>query len=174
MSAVLVGLLAIGTVSASTPVTDGYRDQTFGGGSFRPSADKSQSKLWYTDGKWFAGFFLYKGTTPTKSEYHIFRLDRTTHSWIDTGTLIDDRDKSHGDYLWDEASQRLVVASAHDGNGGVNDSTKIYKFSYDSTLDKYTLVAGFPTTIPNTVGGTRTTTTHNETTSPQIKNATTH
>ena len=28
----------------------------------------------------------------------------------------------------------------------------------DSTLDKHTLVAGFPTTIPNTVGGTRTTT----------------
>jgi hypothetical protein len=147
--------LVIGAVSASTVVTNGYRDHTYGGGAFRPTSDKSQSKLWYTDGSWYAGMFLYRGTAPLKSEYHIWRLDRTTHSWVDTGTLIDSRDQSHGDYFWHEASQRLYVASAHDGNNGTNDSTQVFKYSYNAATNTYATEPGFPVTIPGTTGGTR-------------------
>jgi hypothetical protein len=147
--------LVVGAATASTPVTDGYRDHSYGGGAFRPTSDKTQSKLWYTDGTWYAGMFLYRGTTPLKSEYHIWRLDRATHSWIDTGTLIDSRDQSHGDYFWHEGTQRLYVASAHDGNNGTNDSTQIFKYSYDAATNTYAPVAGFPSTIPGTTGGTR-------------------
>ena len=104
MSAVLATLLVIAGVSAATPVTDGFRDQAYGGGAARPTADKSQSKLWYTDGSWFAGMFLFNTAPSPKSEYHIYRLNPTTNDWDDTGTVIDDRDQSHGDYLWDEFS----------------------------------------------------------------------
>jgi hypothetical protein len=159
--------IVIGAVSASTPVTDGYRDHTYGGGAFRPTSDKTQSKLWYTDGTWYAGMFLYRGTAPLKSEYHIWRLDRATHSWVDTGTLIDSRDQSHGDYFWHEASQRLYVASAHDGNNGTNDSTQIFKYSYDAATNTYATVPGFPATIPGTTGGTRSATITRELTGSQ-------
>lgn len=160
--ALFMASLIIGSVSASTPVTAGYRDHTYGGGSFRPTSDKTQSKLWYTDGTWFAGMFLYRSTAPVKSEYHIYRLDKATHSWIDTGTVIDARDQSHADYYWDEPTQRLYVASAHMGNNGTNDSTLVYKFSYNAATNTYAPVAGFPVTIPNTVGGTRTVTINRE------------
>lgn len=149
--AVLACLLTAPMVAASTPVTDGYRDQTYGGGAFRPTADKPQSKLWFTDGSWFAGMFLYKTTNPPKSEYRIYRLDRTTHSWVDTTTVLDTRDKTHGDYLWLEASQTLWVASSYlPTAGATDDGIKIFKYSYNAGTNKYTAAAGFPITIPNT------------------------
>ena len=118
-AAALIGLLAASAALASTPVTNGYRDQAYGGGAFRPAGDNPQSKLWYTDGQWFAGMFLFvaSGTPATpKSEYHIYRLDEATHSWIDTSVVVDTRDQSHGDYLWDEVEQTLWVASTSTSN----------------------------------------------------------
>src|SRR5690349_19143391 len=44
LSAALIVLVATGTVLASTPVTVGYRDHSYGGGAFRPNSDKPQSK----------------------------------------------------------------------------------------------------------------------------------
>ena len=151
-AAVLIGLLAASAALASTPVTNGYRDHAYGGGAFRPAGDNPQSKLWYTDGQWFAGMFLYvaSGTPATpKSEYHIYRLDRTTHSWIDTSVVVDRRDQSHGDYLWDESDQTLWVASTSTSNAvSVDDGIRIFKFTYDSDADTYT--AAPPVTIPGT------------------------
>jgi hypothetical protein len=136
---------------ASTPVTNGYRDQVYGGGSFRPASEKPQSKLWYTDGSWFAGMFLLTTTVPLKSEFHIYRLDQATHAWDDTGTVIDTRDQTHGDYLWDEGSQTLWVASASTPDPGVDDdATKIFRFSYNAGTNAYTPALGYPKSIPGT------------------------
>ena len=115
ISAGLAALLTAGTVLASTPVTVGYRDHTYGGGAFRPSADKPQSKLWYTDGSWFAGMFLYQvAPAAPKSEYRIYRHDGA-HSWTLTPTVVDTRDTSHADYLWVEATQTGEVQHVRDG-----------------------------------------------------------
>src|SRR6476646_7401038 len=110
IAAAMVALVATGTVFASTPVTVGYRDHTYGGGAFRPNSDKPQSKLWYTDGSWFAGMFLFTASPP-KSENRIYRLNETTHAWPATSAIVDTRDTSHGDYYWDEGAQTLWVAS---------------------------------------------------------------
>ncbi len=151
-AALLIGAIAVGGVLASTPVTSGYRDQSYGGGSFRPTSQKPQSKLWYTDGQWFAGMFLFRTTpTPAKSEFHIYRLNETAHAWVDTGVAVDTRDTTHADYLWLESSQRLVVASAYQpAPKQTDDGIKIFKYAYNTTTKAYTLFGGFPVTIPGT------------------------
>lgn len=152
-AAALVGLLGASIALASTPVTNGYRDQAYGGGAFRPTSDKPQSKLWYTDGTWFAGMFLYRATPlPQKTEFRIYRLDQATHAWVDTGTLVDPRDQTHADYLWDEGSQTLWVASASRPDPAIDDdATKVFKYTYNAATNTYTPVAGYPKTIPGTI-----------------------
>jgi hypothetical protein len=153
-AAALIGVFGASVVLASTPVTNGYKDQAYGGGSFRPTSEKPQSKLWYTNGSWFAGMFLFRTTPlPAKSEFHIFRLDQATHAWLDTGTLIDPRDQTHGDYLWDEGSQTLWVASASRPDPAIDDdATKVFKYSFNAATGIYTLApGGYPKVIPGTV-----------------------
>ncbi len=155
ISAGLAALLAAGTVLASTPVTVGYRDHAYGGGAFRPSADKPQSKLWYTDGSWFAGMFLYQVAPATpKSEYRIYRHDGA-HSWTLTSAIADTRDTSHADYLWDEASQTLYAISVPKIPASIpatltDDGIKVFKYTYNAATNAYTAVANFPKTIQNT------------------------
>lgn len=155
-AAALSAILAVGSVLASTPVIHGYRDQSYGGGASRPSGDKPQSKLWYTDGTWFAGIFLYQVAPATpKSEYRIYALNESTHSWVDKGTVVDTRDTSHADYLWDETSQTLYVVSTVPIPSAVptistDDGAKVFKYTYNATTNAYTAVAGFPKVIPGT------------------------
>jgi hypothetical protein len=155
LSAGLAAILAAGPVLASTPVTVGYRDQTYGGGAFRPASDKPQSKLWYTDGSWFAGMFLFQTSPATpKSEYRIYRHDGA-HSWTLTPTVVDTRDTSHADYLWLEASDTLYAISVPQipntvPTVAVDDGIKVFKYTYNATTNAYSAVAGFPKTIQNT------------------------
>ena len=114
-------ILASGTVMAGTPVTNGYRDHTYGGGAFRPTSDKGQSKLWYTEEaggavQWWGGMFRY---TSGFAENRIYKLSADHTTWDPTSIAVDDRDPSHADYLWDEAANKLYVVSA----GPVPDTT---------------------------------------------------
>ena len=156
-AAVLLALMASGLAVASTPVTDGYRDQSFAGGAIRPTSDKPQSKLWFTDNQWFAGMFLFRPAAQNvqpKSEFRIHRLDKPTHSWVDTGVVIDTRDQSTGDYLWDEDSDTLWVASTYPVNGPatIDDGIKVFRYTYNATTNTYAPVVGFPVAIPGTAG----------------------
>ena len=69
-----------------------------------PSGDKAQSKLWFADGRWWALMFHAKsGTT------QIHRLDAKRQEWVTTGVVVDTRDRSRGDALWD--GRKLYVAT---------------------------------------------------------------
>jgi hypothetical protein len=150
----LATLVASGSVLAGTPVTVGYRDHSYGGGAFRPSADKAQSKAWYTaDGQWWAGMFRYTTTSPLLSETRIWKLTADKTGWTMTNTRIDSRDDAHGDYLWDEAADKLYVVSAsaipdNVPTSAINDAIMVFEYTYAAGV--YTLVPGFPKTIPNT------------------------
>lgn len=154
-AAALSAILAISSVLASTPVTQGYRDQSYGGGASRPSGDKPQSKLWYTDGSWFAGMFLFRTSPTPKSEYRIHRLNQSTQSWVDTGVVVDTRDTSHADHLWVEATQTLYVVSvplipSSIPTAAADDGIKVFKYSYNASTNVYTPATGFPKTIAST------------------------
>ncbi|MGH2475252.1 MAG: hypothetical protein ACRDIL_08290, partial [Candidatus Limnocylindrales bacterium] len=93
--------------------------------------------------------------TPSAAEYQIFRLNETTHAWTSTGTVVDIRDQSHADYLWDEGSQTLFAVSVpsiadEDPPVTADDGIEVFKYTYDADTDTYTAVTDFPKDIPNT------------------------
>lgn len=151
----LAALVASGSVLAGTPVTVGYRDHAYGGGAFRPSSDKPQSKMWFTDGSWFAGMFNWRTTAPVKSEYQIYKLSADKTTFTSQNVRIDTRDTSHADYLWHEGEQTLWVASVTPPNTSnpltaATDGIMIYKFTYDSVANTYSPTIGVPVAIPGT------------------------
>ncbi|MCC6166268.1 MAG: IPT/TIG domain-containing protein [Caldilineaceae bacterium] len=141
--------LAGGVARASTPVDYGYRTFSYANGSSSgcnstPTGEKPESKLWYNDGLWWGS--LCHG--PSKS-YHIYQFDLVNQDWIDTGTEIDNRGGAKADVLWDEAAQKLYVASAVFTNSGAASSSqsnwaRLYRYSYNSGSKRYTLDSGFP------------------------------
>jgi PKD repeat protein len=145
---VLLGLLTAPTVASATPGDVGYLGPSFSGVSNSPTSDKPQSKLWRTDGLWFADMF----DTVSKT-WHIFRLDRGTETWVDTGVMIDNRPATLADTLWDGSHLYVashVVTISSDTTARVSQSgnpARLYRFSYSSGSQSFTLDAGFPTVI---------------------------
>jgi PKD repeat protein len=154
--AVLVTVLAgVGLVvtpgTASAAAGDiGYLDQAYTGAVNSPTADKPQSKLWFVDGIWWADMF----DTVSKT-WHIFKLDRATQKWVDTGVPIDNRANSSGDAVWNGSklyvASHVVTASGDSGSNAslANNPARLYRYSYDSARKTFTLDAGFPSNINN-------------------------
>lgn len=143
--ATLVGVAAsVATATVAAAATNyGYEDQsTAGAGTSDPTADKPESKLWYAAGFWWAD--LWDTTT---SSHRIFRLDRTTETWVDTGTPIDPRPGTQSDTLWD--GTHLYVAShviASASTKAVNNKpAELYRYSLSGTT--WSLDSGFPVVI---------------------------
>jgi hypothetical protein len=149
----LAAIVATGTVLAGTPVTAGWRDHGYAGGAFRPASDKPESKLWYTDEgggnvQWWGGMFRFS-TSPPLSEFRIYKLSPDKSTWSPTTTIVDRRDATHGDYLWDEASNTLYVASVGMPNASspfavppTPDDVRIFRYTYSAATDTYTQIGG--------------------------------
>ncbi|GGH91196.1 hypothetical protein GCM10007170_06780 [Arthrobacter liuii] len=105
---VLAVLVVAGSFLAWSPVASadpvyGTQSISYSGVANPPTSDKPQSKLWWNDGSWWADMWT------TGSGWHIYRLDRGTHTWVDTGTLNDARGNTLADALWD--GTHLYIAS---------------------------------------------------------------
>ncbi|HEY8699878.1 MAG TPA: PKD domain-containing protein [Arthrobacter sp.] len=139
--------MALYAGTADAAATYGYQSISYSGVANPPTSDKPQSKLWWNDGAWWADMWA------TGSGWHIFRLDRPSHTWVDTGVLNDSRSNTLADTLWD--GSKLYIAShavTITGDGTPQPSVsgqpaKLYRYSYSA--GKYTLDAGFPNTITN-------------------------
>ena len=117
-----------------------------------PTGEKPQSKLWYTDGRWWGDLF-----NNTDGKYHIYWLDIGTQTWKDTGTILDPRPQTKADTLW--AGTRLYVASGGGSDLSGSGTTAalpaiLYRYSYNAATKTYSLDTGFPVTIRN--GGAET------------------
>src|SRR5258705_4583785 len=128
-------------------VDAGYRDFSFAAtsGPATPTGDKPESKLWFNDGIWWGS--LYNATIKGN---RIYRFNVTTQSWSDTGTLLDPRSASRADPLWD--GQHLYVASHIFTTSAASTSAasnwgRLYRYSYNSQTNVYTLDAGFPVNV---------------------------
>src|SRR5918993_4179034 len=86
-----------------------------------PTAAKTQSKLWFNDGSWWG--ILFDGSS---EEYRIYRYDEAKKSWDDTGTLVDARNNSRADALWD--GPHLYVASAGTETDLQKDSARFLRY----------------------------------------------
>lgn len=120
-----------------------------------PTAAKTQSKLWFNDGTWWGIFF-----NGLSEEYHIYRYERAAGAWDDTGTLVDTRNTSRADTLWDDG--HLYVVSAGTEANLDRDSARFLRFSYDPSVERYSLDEGFPVRIAE--GGTEAITVAKDTT----------
>ncbi|MCW3817423.1 hypothetical protein ONA91_23510 [Micromonospora sp. DR5-3] len=118
---------------------------TSGDGS-AATGEKPESKLWWNDGAWWAVLFHTSSQT-----HHIFRLDRSSQQWVDTGTVVDNRPKTRSDALWD--GTRLYVSShvraSSSADAAAGNPARLYRFSYHAATKTYTRDTGFPVQISN-------------------------
>ena len=135
----------------------GTRDFSFGSsGTSSPTGEKPESKLWWNDGSWWGS--LYNSTA---HQYHIYRLDWSSQTWVDTSVVLDDRGQSKADTLWDSSTQKLYVASHIFAQPGAptTDSTqwgRLYRYSYNPATRTYSIDAGFPVAVTRGVSETMT------------------
>lgn len=140
----LAGLTIV--VQASTPIDTGYRDFTYPadtGNGDRVTGEKPESKLWYTDGRWWGSLW-----STSENAYTIHWLDLRTNDWIDSGTKLDTRNDSKADVLWDATTQKLYVVSHVFSDKGSSTSNtadwgKLFRYSYDTNTRTYSLDSGF-------------------------------
>jgi len=148
--AVLVFLTTIFADCANAAAqTIGRHDFSFGDTISAPTGSKPESKLWFNDGVWWGVLF-----NSSLQGYDIYRLNRATQTWSDTGTPVDDRAQSTADALWDQASGKLYIVSNLHVNSAVPTNTssdwgRLYRYTYNSATQNYIQDPGYPTTITN-------------------------
>ena len=123
----------------------GYEGPPSTGSGSAPTASKPESKLWWNDGFWWASLW-----DTASADFHIFKLDQATQTWMDTGVALDDRPSTRADILWDAAGGKLYVASHRFSESPASGyPSRLYRYSYDAATDTYTRDSGFPVTINN-------------------------
>jgi Bacterial Ig-like domain len=135
-----LGFLSLGSTSSALAASDtGYRDFYYSASSVNssdgvvgPTADKPQSKLWFNDGIWWGSLF-----NRATEEYRIYRYDWSTHTWSDTGTLIDARNSARADTKWD--GRYLYVATASYNSTTTDQNVYVKRYSYNPATKTYTL-----------------------------------
>jgi trimeric autotransporter adhesin len=129
----------------AAPGDVGYEGPSSTGAGTAPTGSKPESKLWWNDGFWWGSLWH-----APSADFHIFRLDTSSQTWIDTGVALDDRPSTRADVLWDGAAGKLYVAShrfSESPSSGY--PSRLYRYSYDPATDTYTRDAGFPVSINN-------------------------
>jgi trimeric autotransporter adhesin len=123
----------------------GFEGPSTVGAQTSPTGEKPESKLWWNDGIWWASMW-----SQSAAAYHIFRLNTANQSWVDTGTVLDNRASSRADTLWDASTNKLYVASHIFSTGSSSGSpARLYRYSYNAETDSYSLDSGFPVQIGN-------------------------
>ena len=131
--------------AGAAPGDVGHEGPSSTGAGSAPTGSKPESKLWWNDGFWWGS--LWDGAS---ADFHIFRLDPASQSWVDTGVALDDRPSTRADVLWDGGAGKLYVAS-HRFTESPSSGTpsRLYRYSYNSVTNTYTRDAGFPVSINN-------------------------
>jgi Ca2+-binding RTX toxin-like protein len=85
-------------------------------------------------------------------DYHIMRLRLRPQRWVDTGVPVDLRGSTRQDVLWTGsklfvASHKFVDIASFQPPPNPGDEMRLYRFSYDTNTNTYSLDAGFPKTI---------------------------
>ncbi len=94
LPSVLESRPATGSLSRGVGTVDfSYQAQ----GVKAPTGRKPEAaKLWFNDGSWWGVLF-----DRSRDAYMIYRFDWDSDSWVGTGQMVDDRNFSRADVLWD-------------------------------------------------------------------------
>lgn len=139
----VIGMLVVllGTVG-SAPARAAAGDVGFQGpslnGSSAPTGQKPESKLWYNDGRWWGVLF-----DSAARNFKIWRYDWAANSWASTSTVVDKRNRSSSDALWDGG--RLYIAThLVEGASSSDQAARLLRYSYDAATRTYALDPGYP------------------------------
>ncbi|MHA7297346.1 hypothetical protein [Pseudarthrobacter sp. MDT3-1] len=137
-------LLALGSVlvvpvAASAAEGDvGVEGPSHSGTGTPTGTKRATSSLWFNDGLWWGNLW-----DTASSDFHIFRFNAATSSWVDTGVATDKRASTHHDVLWDGTT--LYVASyrfvADTLPAEPNFPTTMRSYSYNSSTKTYSLLS---------------------------------
>lgn len=144
------------TLQATPASRAGYIDHSYGGNvKVEPTADTTESKVWYNDGIWWAVMFNASNT-----RWEIYRLDWATQNWSSTGLEVDTRYDTadlekvgtRHDVLWDNAAGKLYIASHIRvlNASRVNTADQrgwLSRYSYNSGTKTYTIDANYPVVV---------------------------
>ena len=134
------------SVAIAAPGDFGYEDQSISGTSDPTGTKRSESVLWWNDGSWWADMW-----DTASQHFHIFRLNVSTQTWLDTGTTLDPRANSHADVLWDGShlyvASHLTIPDEQPAVSGY--PSYLYRYTYHSATKTYSVDAGFPVQINN-------------------------
>lgn len=147
---VIFGLFAASVPAVANAAAGdiGWEGASWQGATTDPTGSKPESKLWWNDGRWWASMYHQAST-----DFHIFRLDKVTQTWVDTGVALDDRPTTRADVLWDDDVGKLYVGSHVFVNNGsapassAGEYSRLYRYSYNTTTDTYVPDTGFPVEI---------------------------
>ncbi|WP_253904332.1 hypothetical protein [Arthrobacter sp. Br18] len=94
--------------------------------------------MWFNDGIWWGNLW-----DTVSSDFHIFKFDAATSSWVDTGVATETRASTHHDVLWDGTT--LNVASYRFVNDNLPAEpgfpTTMRRYSYNWSTKTYTLLS---------------------------------
>ena len=133
------------------PIYAGYQDASYPegtGGDDKPTGEKPESKLWWNDNFWWATMW-----SNSDSAYHIFKLDTSNQTWLDTGTPVDQRADSKSDALWD--GRKLYIVShvfSKKAKHAPENGAILFRYNYDTNARSYSIDPGFP--VSDISGGT--------------------
>ncbi|MET3172223.1 UNVERIFIED_ORG: chitodextrinase [Arthrobacter sp. UYCu721] len=140
LTALLLALGVLGvTVPASAAAGDvGVQGPSHSGTGTPTGSKRATSALWFNDGVWWGNLW-----DTASSDFHIFRFNAATSSWVDTGVATETRADTHHDVLWDGTT--LYVASYRFVNDGLpaepNFPSTMRRYSYDSSKKTYSLLS---------------------------------
>ena len=138
LAALLVGLgvLLVPVPASAAPGDVGVEGPSHLGTGTPTGTKRATSALWFNDGLWWGNLW-----DTASSDFHIFRYNSATSSWVDTGVATDTRANTHHDVLWDGTT--LYVASYRFVNDGLpaepNFPTTMRRYSYNPSNKTYTL-----------------------------------
>ena len=145
LAAVCLAAFALPAAANAAPGDIGFEGPSTTGAGSGTTGEKPESKLWWNDGFWWASMWH-----AASGDFHIFRLDQGTQTWVDSGVALDDRPSTRADTLWDGAAGKLYVASHRFSESPATGfPSRLYRFSYDAATNTYTRDSGFPVLINN-------------------------
>ncbi|WP_210412371.1 Ig-like domain-containing protein [Pseudarthrobacter sp. NIBRBAC000502772] len=142
----LCGVLVVPVTASAAPGDVGVEGPSHSGTGTPTGTKRAESALWFNDGLWWGNLW-----DTASSDFHIFRFNAATSSWVNTGVATETRANTHHDVLWDGTT--LYVASHQFVNDGLpaepNFPTLMRRYSYNSSTKTYSLLAQSSTIINN-------------------------
>jgi PKD repeat protein len=127
-----LGASAGPAAAATPPDATGYQDQSYAPTTGSITGTKPESKLWYAHGSWWAIM-----AEPSKQN-SIWRLDRGTETWADTGTIVESRTTATRADALSEPDGSLTIASHTFFDSRHDDNPKPVGSSTGGYLRRYT------------------------------------